>query len=242
MNLSSQLRIAAVCVAATSFAGAALAAPVMFQNGTATFSQNFDGVWSPDEMIDGITTAGNGWAIYSATAGTNAQTAVWETTTDLNAGSLTLELLQNHGTSHLLGRFRISVTSDDRSTFADGLDNGGDVTANWTVLTPASVAFSAAGMTSTILGDGSVLVGGTLPATATYTVTFNQVLTNVTGLRLEAMEDAALPTNGPGLHSANGNFVVSEMLANAEPVPEPATLTILTAGIAFAARRRRARG
>ncbi len=239
MNTSKYVRLGASSLVAFSLVNSATAAPVAFQNGAATFSQSFDRPYSPNECIDGILTGSNGWAIFSPASGTNAATAVWETVTDLTAGSLSLQMLFNHGTQHLLGRFRFSTTTDDRSTFADGLANGGDVTANWTVLTPTLVT-ATAGMTSSILGDGSVLMGGTVPGVGQYTVDFNQALTGITGIRLEAMADASLPTDGPGLQPSNGNFVVTELIGTSNPVPEPATMTILGLGLVAAVRRRRA--
>ncbi len=72
-------------------------------------------------------------------------TAVVETVTDLGfvqgtVLTFTLEHLRNVG--HNLGRFRLSVTTDDRSLFADGLQSGGDVTANWIVLDPLTFSSS----------------------------------------------------------------------------------------------------
>ncbi len=43
-----------------------------------------------------------------------------------------------------------------------------------------------------------------------YTLTFKTTLKNVTGLRLEALADDALPAKGPGA-SDNGNFVLTEL-------------------------------
>ena len=83
-------------------------------------------------------------------------------------------------------RFRFSITTDDRSTFADGLSTGGDVTANWIVLDLAS-AVSTGGQTLTTLPDHSVLASGTNPATDTVTVTALTSLTGITGIRLEVL-------------------------------------------------------
>mgnify|MGYP000844812675 CR=1 FL=1 len=233
----SILRLTVAAASAFGIFGISMASPVAFQNGTATYSQTFDGGYPPSETIDGIFTAGNGWAIFNQAGGTSAQTIVWETTTDLTAAGLSFDMFFNHGSQHLLGRFRFSVTTDDRSLFADGLGEGGDVTANWTVMTPASVT-ATTGLTSTILGDGSVRMGGTVPAVGSYTVNFFENFVGVTGVRLEAMEDALLPTSGPGLQPSNGNFVLTEIVATSNPVPEPATLAILGLGALFLRRRR----
>ena len=49
---------------------------------------------------------------------------------------------------HNLGNFRFSVTTDDRSTYADGLSTNGNVAATWTVLHPSSATT-----------DGSLKIG-----------------------------------------------------------------------------------
>ena len=98
---------------------------------------------------------------------------------------------------HTLGRFRISVTTDDRASFADGLVSGGDVTANWTVLDPTT-AVSANGATLNELGDYSILASGASPVADTYTVTADTALTGITGFRAEAISDPSLPFGGPG--------------------------------------------
>lgn len=225
-----------VAIGGAALCNVAFADPVSLQNGTATYSQTFDGGYPPGEVTDGFFGAGNGWAIFNQTGGTSAQTIVWETASDLTATGISFNMHFNHGTTHLLGRFRFSVTTDDRSEFADGLTTGGDVTANWTVLNPASVTLSA-GLTSSILGDSSILVAGST-STGEYTLNYLDGLVGITGIRLEAMEDASLPTNGPGLAS-NGNFVLSEMVTTSSPVPEPATMAILGLGALAALRRRK---
>lgn len=214
---------------------AAQAVPVALQSATATFSQTFDRNYFITETIDGIVgTSANGWAIFDGA--TSPQIAAFETVTDLTADALHIRMIHDYTNFplHLMGRFRISTTTDDRSTFADGLVTGGDVTANWTVLTPTSV--TAPGMTATILGDGSVLMSNAQPVTD-YDIMFNTPVSGITGIRLEAMADASLPTNGPGMHPTNGNFVLTEFEVNA--VPEPATLSVLLGGVLMARLRRR---
>jgi hypothetical protein len=197
--------------------------PVALQNGTATFSQLIGGgSYTPEEAIDGSFASVNGWAVAtSGTAGgAAAQTAVWETTADLSTDELaiTMHFLHDNG-GHLIGRFRFSVTTDDRSAFADGLHTGGDVTANWTVLTGANV-MGPDGMTFTVLGDESILAGGLTADQGVYTVRYSTLPDNITGLRLEVIEDPSLPGgNGPGLFPANGNFALTEMTLDAFATP-----------------------
>jgi WD40 repeat protein len=56
--------------------------------------------------------------------------------------------------------------------------------------------------------DRSIFVEGNAAA-GTYVLTVPTKLTGITGIRLEALPDARLKANGPGL-SGNGNFVITE--------------------------------
>lgn len=162
------------------------------------------------------------------------QTAVWETSTDLTSGDLTFTMHFLHFNSgHLLGRFRFSLTADDRSTFADRLHTNGDVGANWTVLS-APVVSGPAGMTFTTLVDQSVLAGGITPSQGIYTVNYSNAINGITGFRLEALEDPSLPGgNGPGLFPANGNFLLTEITLDGAIVPVPASVWLLGSGLIF---------
>jgi hypothetical protein len=218
-------------MAATSIAPAA----VVLQNATATFSQAA-GNFLVSQAIDGNLggpSVNNGWAISRPNPDPNLATfseiAAFETQTNPAGPSgavLTFTMTQNWGDSHTIGRFRFSVTSDDRSLFADGLQNGGDVTANWLILTPLT-ALATGGATLTVQGDNSILASGTNPDTSVYTVTAYSTLSNITGIRLEVLEHPSLPFNGPGRQPTNGNFVLTELEVEAiAVVPEPAMCLI----------------
>jgi hypothetical protein len=224
------------------------AAPISFQNGTATFSQACSGGFTPDASVNGNNASfDRGWALAKTCGGpiddTDPHTAVWETTSNVTAAQLQFGLFQLFGGSHLIGRFRLSVTSDDRSTFADGLDTGGDVTANWLLLTGATLAASA-GMTLTELGDGSILAGGATTSTGVYDVGFSGSFVDITGIRLEVLEHPSLPRDGPGLQPTNGNFVLTEFTLDASEavtVTEPPLAVIFGLALvscALANRRR----
>ena len=219
-------------------------AQIALQNATATFSQSSPGTFNVSQSIDGITDSTGGWAIFNG-GNTNAQTAVYETVA--NAGlaggtQLTFNLLQNYGTQHLIGRFRLSATTDNRSLFADGLQTGGAVSANWTVLAPTTFV-ATNGVTLSLLGDNSILSGGTIPNTSNYTVVANTSLTGITGFRVEVLEDASLPTSGPGRQPSNGNFVLTEFTVSQAPsvAPEAGTFALMGVGMVgtLLARRRR---
>jgi len=205
---------------------------VVLQMPTATFSQTLSGDFSIRKTIDGLVNDNYGWAIQGAIQN---QTAAWETSRDVGfaEGSiLTFTLIQNglwYYPPDTLGRFRLSITTDDRSTFADGLATGGDVTANWTLLRPFSF-LSVNGATLTRLADDSLLAGGLAPATDTYIVRASTSLTGITGIRLEVLQDPSLPFNGPGREWANGNFILSEFQVNIAPVPEPTMAALLGLG------------
>jgi hypothetical protein len=89
------------------------------------------------------------------------------------------------------------VTTDDRSTYADGLAVGGNVTANWTILQNL-VMQGPFGMTFTNLPDDSVLAGGVVPGQGIYDVSAETDLKGITGIRLEVLKDPSLPAGGRG--------------------------------------------
>jgi hypothetical protein len=213
------LRFACVALAGSI----AYSQEVALQMGTATFTQPCGFPHSPDFVYDGVASGGSGWAIavHCGALGDAAfaNTAVWETVSDLDATQLQFLFTQGPD-GHLMGRFRVSITSDDRATFADGLDNGGDVDAGWTVLS-APLVTSAAPVSFTVLPDQSILVGGTA-SSAVYDVRYTGSFRNVTGIRLEVLEDPSLPHNGPGKQPTNSNLILLEMdiFASGTPVGE----------------------
>ncbi len=225
-----------------------LADLILLQNATATFSQTSFGGEPVSAAIDGNLANSNGWAIFrsdNGNASTTAETAVFETQSDAGFASGTAltftlhQLYTSTNVQHTIGRFRLSLTTDDRSLFADGLSSNGDVSANWTVLNPLT-ATATNGATLTIQGDDSILASGASPATSVYTVTGVTSLTAITGFRLEVLEDPSLPSLGPGRFS-NGNFVLTEFTVDVQAVPEPSSLALIaTAGVAYVWRRRRA--
>ena len=218
------------------------AQPIALQQATATFSQDFSGDFSISKTINGTNSDDLGWAIYPNNG--VAQTGVFETVSNVNLASgnmLTFTITQTHSNlGHTLGRFRLSATTDDRNEFADGLQSGGDVTANWQILKPDSFS-TANGTTLTQQADFSLLASGPNPGTDIYTVNTTTNLVGITGFRLEAIPDASLPSGGSGRFS-NGNFVVSEFAVSITPVPAPNALLTALIGVvpgAMLLRRRR---
>ena len=211
--------------------------PVPLQNATATYSQtnpSLPGLWAPSKTIDGITAGSfTSWAIFRP-GGLQAENIVWQTQSDLSVSAAlpTLFLLyqQEYVTfgEHNLGRFRLSYTTDNRASFADGLSSGGNVSANWVVIAPLSASGSN-GATFTTLGDSSILVSGANCCYPVYSVTAALTASNITGFRLEAMKDPSLPAGGPGRESSAGNFHLSEFVVTS--VPEPASVASMAFGL-----------
>lgn len=194
---------------------------VQLAQATATYSQPPVQTFPPfpvGQTIDGIVIEShNGWAIYPRNGA--PETAVWETVGDAGFAGGTELTFKIHSLGYLgrhgLGRFRLSVTSDPRTEFADGLPTDGDVSANWTVLDVVR-AESSGGTTLTKLPDGSVLASGEHPYSEVYEVVANSPLAIITGIRLEALPDPSLPKGGPG-RDFEGNFIVSEFEVAAAP-------------------------
>jgi hypothetical protein len=86
---------------------------------------------------------------------------------------------------------------------------------DWQIVAPASIA-SAGGAAFEKLDDGSVLVAGANPDKDTYNVVVETELDRVDAIRIEALADAKLPSNGPG-RTPHGNFVLSEVSVHLAP-------------------------
>lgn len=79
----------------------------------------------------------------------------------------------------------------------------------WQAFDPASMT-SAVGATFERRPDGSIFVAGNTGHDA-YRFEGAIATTGLTGIRLEALADAALPAGGPG-RAQNGNFVINEII------------------------------
>lgn len=195
------------------------ASSVALQNATATFSEARRPV---TQTIDGDL-GGRGWGFSQPVdfqgPVIRAPIAVWETVEDVSfddGAELTFTLFHDSRRRASLGRFRISITSDDRDTFADGLESSGDVTAQWHPVTWISLE-SSEGAEFTVLPDNSILVSGGENSSDTYTLRAVTPRRGITGIRLEAIADATLPGRaGPG-RAPGGLAYLSEISLAARP-------------------------
>ncbi|HIG11931.1 MAG: PSD1 and planctomycete cytochrome C domain-containing protein [bacterium] len=91
----------------------------------------------------------------------------------------------------------------------------------WLVLTPETLC-TASDATLEVRPDGALLAGGPRPLVDSYTLRFAPAPGEWQQLRIEVLEDPALPLAGPG-RADNGNFVLSEVRARLlEVESEPA--------------------
>lgn len=224
---------------------------VTLQSATALGSQANNGGLSVNHAIDGVITSGSasGWGngIGSPEQYTD-NVAAFETASDLDGYSeaiLHFTMNFNSFTDHGIGHFRLLATTADRSEFADGLINNGDVdftggdVGSWFVLDDLIGFATASGLEllgGVLQGDGSFLIDETAnPSTDQYDIWLRTTVTGITGFRLELIDGP----DGPGLAS-NNNSVLTEFSVEILTIPTPAALPagLLMIG-AIAARRRR---
>ncbi len=97
--------------------------------------------------------------------------------------------------------------SEKTGVWEKGLTNVAKATAWHPLKFTELKATTAAKLTQ--LPDGSVLVSGAA-GNADYTLTADTTLTNITGVKIEAIPDLSLPNFGPG-RAPDGNFVLTEL-------------------------------
>lgn len=91
---------------------------------------------------------------------------------------------------------------------------------DWIAVRPVT-AESSGGATLAVLDDHTVLASGAQPETDTYTLTFDNLPTGVTGFRLDTLPHDSLPAKGAG-RAANGNFMLTEFVVRYRAAPESA--------------------
>ncbi|HEV3237731.1 MAG TPA: PSD1 and planctomycete cytochrome C domain-containing protein [Gemmataceae bacterium] len=105
----------------------------------------------------------------------------------------------------------------DASQVAWEKDAGKEKAVDWVVLDPRDYK-SLGGATLTKLKDHSLFATGPNPDKETYVVSAKTDLTEVTGIRLEAVPDDSFPEKGPG-RSHNGNLVMTDFRITAAGQP-----------------------
>ncbi len=90
--------------------------------------------------------------------------------------------------------------------------------ATWSVLHPEYLK-SAGGATLAKQDDGTIVVSGESPEKDIYTLIATTDQKGITGVRIEALPDDALPKKGPG-RADTGNFALTELGIAAVPVAD----------------------
>ncbi|MBP7949976.1 MAG: lamin tail domain-containing protein [Verrucomicrobiales bacterium] len=174
--------------------------PLTFSTASVTFQQG-----TPYQIQNTLNPNTEGWGVYG---GLNAAQTAWFTlSAPANGTQFQISMLQNLGSSHWIQEFRLSVTTDSVPSA------GG----NWTVWNPA-VRISAGTTLAVVNTDHIRSTGSAL--NAAYTLRGDFPMQGITGVRLECFpydyntSDALAASLG---RSANGNFVLSEFKAEADP-------------------------
>lgn len=110
-----------------------------------------------------------------------------------------------------------------------------DEPSNFEFRTPAIVeAKSTSGAKGEIQAENEVIFTGDTPQKDTYTLTLAGDAREIVALRLEALTDKSLPSQGPG-RTPHGNFVITEIEVQiAEEGKEPTPVKLASASADFA--------
>ncbi|MGB0722151.1 MAG: hypothetical protein ACPGU7_07105 [Gammaproteobacteria bacterium] len=234
-NVSNITLLATVIIAALVH-GAAHAAAIGLQTATSDYGHIGNAIAN---TIDGDT-ASSGWNLYDTLSlGGREATIVWETQTVVDVGELTFTMHMLAGSKQILGRYRLSYTTDNQSLFADGLQIGGDITANWVVLNSPTSLSATNGVTLVEHGDSDGSIAANNPAdTSVYTLTYDVNVSGITGFRLEAIADTSLPNDGPGWRDVTGQARLTEIQvagtaleAGETSIPTPAPILLMLGGV-----------
>jgi len=189
----------------------------------ADFSQD---TFPAGNAIDG--NPATGWAIHGPDPWNVRRTATFyfQEPVKLDGGQWTVELAQQHGMQHTLGRFRLSLgelSGDTRPLEARRQENlerkfkewqtrEAARAVRWTVLRPTSAKSNLPLLT--VQPDDSVLASGDQTKRDVYDLGLRTDLKGITAIRLEALPDDRLPKHGPGrifYEGPFGDFHLSEV-------------------------------
>jgi hypothetical protein len=135
----------------------------------------------------------------------------------------TITLKQQFGQQHTIARLRLSLGSPEPVKPGDArealdrafhawLDRESGKAVKWTVLRPDRMQSTTPFLT--LKDDGSILAGGDISKSDTYTLGFHDVPAGITAVRLEVLPDDSLPSRGPGMvyyEGTAGDFFLSEI-------------------------------
>lgn len=206
--------------------------PLKFTGAQASFAQpGFPGKNAIDGQLD------TGWAIQGSGGLAKNQHAIFALAELLelpNTAIVTIRLIQNQGSHHTLGHFRISfgeqqvdqdLTGQRRRETRDRrcvqwLAGQLPAAANWQSLRPVSATSTAPILT--IQDDDSVFCNGDFTKSDTYSLKFRNLPAGIKALRLEMLPDDRLPGGGPGsvyYEGMPGNFWLSTLRLKADDRP-----------------------
>jgi len=188
---------------------------VKFSQAEADFSQDN---YSVDGAIDGK--AKTGWAVNASDGKRYHRRAVFTLAEPLElekAGSVIVRLVQEFGSQHTLGRFRLSLgrTLSSATTLADARHENRDrkfakwleaesaAVVRWQPVRPSEATSGVPFLT--IQSDDSIFASGDFTKSDTYKLKFQNFPAGVKAIRLEALPDDRLPNRGPGTVYYEGN-------------------------------------
>ncbi|MEK7954246.1 PSD1 and planctomycete cytochrome C domain-containing protein [Luteolibacter soli] len=138
-----------------------------------------------------------------------------------------VKLVQDYGSSHTIGRPRISVSGPDdkkpenkdavRLAYDAWLDRTRDATVPWTVLEPVKMDSNEPILT--LEKDKSVFVSGDTTKDDRFVLTFKDFPAGASSIRLEALADKRQPAYGPGktyYEGPSGDFLLYRIIVKAD--------------------------
>ncbi len=202
------------------------AQPLKFAHASADFSQD---QFAVAQAIDGNAKTG-GWAIHGPGTWNVNRTATFVLAQPTGfadkTARWTIKLEQQHGMKHTLGKFRLSLgrrnpaggSVDDQrrqhfnQRFNAWLASVEKSAVKWIPLRPVAAKSNLPLLT--IEPDGSVFSSGDMSKSDIYEVSFADVPSGITAVRLEALPDDRLPKHGPGrvyYEGPHGDFFLSDI-------------------------------
>lgn len=203
----------------------AASAAAEFEQSGYTIDKAFDNVentsgWAVNDGLSPDVTSQTREACAQLTTGT---------TPDYAAGATKVRFVLKHlsGNSlYYLGKFKLYVTRAPKTAFANG---GSDCNLAedgyaWAVVEPSSYTTNVSGLTLSETADNALVVNScaATSGSVTFTITGTAGIDQITGIRIQAIDDdtvSYLPTGGPGC-AGNGNFVLSEVHFSADATTE----------------------